>query len=158
MYNALSRATPPLGARGTAYGSELYTPTLRLAMWHALADTRGLRPSSVHPNHPAAPSRRRAPGTCLRLGRKFRDRKAAVHITKLWFLSFGNRTQNSRESVRERRPRPPVMDQIPNKTLSGSPSLSGSLSLSSTYFYFIMMMGLGSTVTHLFIFLRAVMV
>ena len=45
------RVTPPLGARAPAYDGECYTSTLRLAMWHALADTRGLRPSSVRPNH-----------------------------------------------------------------------------------------------------------
>jgi hypothetical protein len=30
-------------------------------MWHAFADTRGLRPPAVRPNHLAAPWRRRAP-------------------------------------------------------------------------------------------------
>ena len=31
----LFQVTPPLGARGPAYGGEYYTPTLRLALWHA---------------------------------------------------------------------------------------------------------------------------
>jgi hypothetical protein len=53
--------TPPLGARAQAYAGEYSTPTLRLAMWHAWADTRGLRPPSVRPNHHAPPWRRRAP-------------------------------------------------------------------------------------------------
>ncbi len=39
---------------------EYYTPTLRSAMWHSFADSGGLRPPSVRPNHLAAPSRRRA--------------------------------------------------------------------------------------------------
>jgi hypothetical protein len=30
------RETPPLGARAPAYDGEYYTPTLRLALWHAL--------------------------------------------------------------------------------------------------------------------------
>jgi len=30
------RVTPPLGARAPAYDSDYYTPTLRLALWHAL--------------------------------------------------------------------------------------------------------------------------
>jgi len=34
-------------------------------MWHAFSETRGLRPPSVHPNHPAAPYRRRAPRDVL---------------------------------------------------------------------------------------------
>jgi len=29
------QVTPPLGTRGPAYGGECYTPTLRLALWHA---------------------------------------------------------------------------------------------------------------------------
>jgi hypothetical protein len=49
------RVTPPLGARAPAYDPEYYTPTLCLAMWLALVDTRGLRPSLVRPNHLAAP-------------------------------------------------------------------------------------------------------
>jgi hypothetical protein len=32
------RVTLPLNA---AYDGEYYTPTFRLAMWHAIADTRG---------------------------------------------------------------------------------------------------------------------
>jgi hypothetical protein len=44
------RVTPPLGARAPAYDGECYTPTLRLAMWHALADTRGLRLQRSVPN------------------------------------------------------------------------------------------------------------
>jgi len=32
------RVTPPLGTRGPAYGGEYYTPTLRLALWHARGD------------------------------------------------------------------------------------------------------------------------
>jgi hypothetical protein len=35
-------------------------------MWHALADTRGLRHPPVRPNHLAAPSRRDVPAMCLR--------------------------------------------------------------------------------------------
>ena len=31
------RVTPPLRARAPAYDGEYYTPTLRLAMWHAFA-------------------------------------------------------------------------------------------------------------------------
>jgi hypothetical protein len=42
-----------------AYEGKYYTPTLRLAMWHALAGTRGLRHPSVRPYHLASPSRRR---------------------------------------------------------------------------------------------------
>ena len=29
------------GRTGPAYDGEYYTPTFRLAMWHAIADTRG---------------------------------------------------------------------------------------------------------------------
>jgi hypothetical protein len=36
-------------------------PALSVWPWARLADTRGLRPPSVRPNHPAAPWRRRAP-------------------------------------------------------------------------------------------------
>ena len=54
------RVTPPLRARAPAYDGEYYTPTLRLAMWHAFAVTRGLKPPSVRPNRLAA-LRRRAP-------------------------------------------------------------------------------------------------
>jgi len=51
-------------ARAPAYDGECYTPTLGLAMWHAFADTRGLRPPSVSPNHLASGDG--APrGTCL---------------------------------------------------------------------------------------------
>jgi len=38
-------------ARAPAYDGEYYTPTLRLAMWHALAGTRRLRHPSDRPNH-----------------------------------------------------------------------------------------------------------
>jgi len=70
------RVTPPLRARAPAYDGEYYTPTLRLAMWHAFADTRGLRHPLVHPNHLAAVSRRRAPWDVPPpLGRRFRDPK-----------------------------------------------------------------------------------
>ena len=39
----LFRVTPPLGTRGpTGHGGEYYTPTLRLALWHAFRQhTRG---------------------------------------------------------------------------------------------------------------------
>ena len=53
-----------------AYDGEYYTPTLRLAMWLALADTRGLRQGPVpwsEPHNLAAP-RRRAP--CLAAPRR----------------------------------------------------------------------------------------
>jgi hypothetical protein len=53
------------GRTGSAYDGEYYSPTLRLAMWSALADTRVLRPPSVRPNHLAAPCRRRAPWDVL---------------------------------------------------------------------------------------------
>jgi hypothetical protein len=42
--------TASLGTRGPAYGGEYYTPTLRLALWHAFQQhTRGTRPSPVRP-------------------------------------------------------------------------------------------------------------
>ena len=51
-----------LGTRGPAYGGEYYTPTLRLALWHAFRQhTRGPRPSPVRPNHQPALSRVRDP-------------------------------------------------------------------------------------------------
>jgi len=57
LWHAL-RVTPPLGARGPAYGGEYYTPTLRWALWHAFRQhTRGPRPSPVRPNHRPALSR-----------------------------------------------------------------------------------------------------
>jgi hypothetical protein len=59
-HNALSGNTAS-GRTGPAYDGEYYTPTLRFAMWHAFADTRGLRHPFVQPNYLAAPSRRRAP-------------------------------------------------------------------------------------------------
>jgi hypothetical protein len=43
-------------------------PTLQLAMWHAIADTRGLRHPFVRPNHLATPS-------TSALGQRFRDPK-----------------------------------------------------------------------------------
>ena len=50
--------TPPLGTRGPVCGGEYYTPTLRLALWHAFRQhTRGPRPSPVRPNHRPALSR-----------------------------------------------------------------------------------------------------
>jgi hypothetical protein len=80
-HNALSGNTA-YGGTDPAYDGEYllqyYTPTLRLAMWHAFADTRGLRHPSVRPNHLASPSRLRAPwdvGRASALGRKFRDPK-----------------------------------------------------------------------------------
>ena len=59
-HNALSGNTAR-GRTGPAYDGEYYTPTLRLAIWHALAGTSGLRHASARPYHLAAPSRRRAP-------------------------------------------------------------------------------------------------
>jgi hypothetical protein len=41
-YNALSGDTAS-GRTSPAYAGEYYTPTFRLAMWHGLAGTRGLR-------------------------------------------------------------------------------------------------------------------
>jgi len=57
-----AHTTPPLGARCPAYGGEYFTPTLRLAVWHAFRQhTRGPRPSPVRPNHRPALSRVRDP-------------------------------------------------------------------------------------------------
>ena len=55
------RVTPSLGAQARAYDGEYYTPTLRLAMLHALAGTWGPRQTSFLLNHLAAPSRQRTP-------------------------------------------------------------------------------------------------
>jgi hypothetical protein len=47
-HNALSGNTAS-GRTGPAYDGEYYAPTLRLAMWHAFADTRGERLTGHHP-------------------------------------------------------------------------------------------------------------
>ena len=57
----LNTAAGRTGSERMRASDEYYNPTLRLAMCHAFADTRGLRPPSVRPNHLAAPWRRRAP-------------------------------------------------------------------------------------------------
>ncbi len=44
--------TPPLGARGPAYGGEYYTPTLRLALWHVFLQHTRAQTVSGPPQSP----------------------------------------------------------------------------------------------------------
>jgi len=75
-------AVPRRNARAGPAGVGLYTPTLRLAMWHAFADTRGLRrrkrrvfagvkcPSYCTSNQLAAPlASRTCSNTCITIMR-----------------------------------------------------------------------------------------